>query len=56
VQDVIFLGAYVTIRVAVRGQSVTVQTSDALLRRAVKIDDRVVVAWSAASQTVLADE
>jgi ABC-type Fe3+/spermidine/putrescine transport system ATPase subunit len=56
VEDVIFLGAYVTFKVAAGGQNVTAQSADPILRHAFKVGDEVAVAWESANQTVLADE
>lgn len=54
INDVIFLGAQVSYRVAVATEVVTVQTSNA--REDIEVGGEVVVAWSPDDQAVLADE
>ena len=56
IDDVVFLGAQVSYRVRVANETVTVQAPNPIAHEVLEIGGEVVVAWSPADHTVLADE
>ncbi len=56
VADKIFLGAYVTYRIAVGDQVISVQSADRAMRRTLAVGDRAVLTWPPEDHTVLAGE